>query len=511
MRKEDWVIKYITGANHSGMYLGVSDIYTLFFLYEQRLLTVRQLHTFYNHYHEQPINYNALINRLNKMVKLRFIKKANYYLKKRHGFEMSMYSIGDKGLYILEYAGFITNRKENPHVGRRQYEHTLGVKEVVIRTIDLEIKRKGWFCSQNGENLYVFKKLINEYGISNVSPFSRWSSIPKFIYESEEWGENENMERGARDERMYGKDDVLYSMQPFPMFKDIKDDDDNLKPDWIFRFNKHQLSIEVDTGSERNPVIVSKIKKYIRLAKLMPTIQHHVIFAIIDNSYPTISEHGSRKQRTSNLKELIREIPELATSNLQVYVTPMRRIPAVMYQVLNNARNTMNNNIDYYKQLIPRLNNSLAFSYNTNLIESKELLKDHGFYHQGFLTTNLPVYHFQKKVTQNAVGLLEFRAIVTKMIEGNVNSYKTLAELSQLLAKNNSHEGKWVFPRDTKIIAIYPNELPETESSVLHDIFHSSISDNVILVREEDIKSFNPQFYDIRQRELKQFEDFFYQ
>lgn len=421
-----------------------------------------------------------------------------------------MYSIGDKGIYILEHAGFITNRKEHPYVGRRQYEHALGVKEVVIRTIDLEIKRKGWFCSQKGENLYVFKKLINEYGISNIAPFSKWSSIPKFIYESEEWGENENMVKGERGERMHGKDDVLYSIQPFPLFSDTKDEDDNLKPDWIFRFNKHPLSIEVDTGSERNPVIVSKIKKYIRLAKLMPTIQHHVIFAIIDNSYPTISEHGSRKLRTSNLKELIRKIPELATSNLQVYVSPMRRISAIMHQVLNYAHNTMNNNMDYHKQLIQRLNNSLSFSYNTNLIASEEQLRDHGFYHHGFLKTNLPVYHFQKKGTQNAVGLLESRAIVTKMIEGNVTSYKILVELSQLLAKNNSHEGKWVLPRDTKIIAIYPKELPETESAVLHDIFLSSISDNVILMSEEDIKQFNPQFYDIRQRALKQFKDFFY-
>lgn len=445
------------------------------------------------------------------MCKLKILKRENYYLKKRHGFEISMYSIGDKGLYILELAGFITGGKENLYIKRKQYEHSLGVKEVVIRTIDLEIKRKGWFCSQNGENLYVFKKLIDEYGISNVAPFSKWSSIPKFIYESEEWGTNENMGQGLKGKRMHGKDDVLYSIQPFPLFRDTKDEDDNLKPDWIFRFNKHQLNIEVDTGSERNPVIVSKIKKYIRLAKLMPTSQHHVIFAIIDNSYQTVSDHGSRKQRTSNLKELIREIPELATSNLQVYVSPMRRISAVTHQVLNHARNTMNNNIDYHKQLIQRLNNSLAFSYNTSLIESEEQLKEHGFYHQGFLKTNLPVYYFQKKVTQNAVGLLEFRAIVTKMIESNVISYKTLAELSQLLAKNNSHEGKWVLPRDTKIIAIYPNDLPETESSVLHDIFHSSISENVILVREEDIKQFDPQFYDIRQRELKQFEDFFYQ
>ncbi|MED1568661.1 MULTISPECIES: hypothetical protein [Bacillus cereus group] len=82
MKKEDWVIKYITGKNHTGIYLGISDVYTLFFLYEQRLLTVRQLNTFFNYYHDQPMNYNALRNRLNKMCKLKIIKKDNYYLKK---------------------------------------------------------------------------------------------------------------------------------------------------------------------------------------------------------------------------------------------------------------------------------------------------------------------------------------------------------------------------------------------------------------------------------------------
>lgn len=79
MKKEDWVIKYITGKNHSGMYLGVSDVYTLFFLYEQRLLTVRQLYTFCNHYHEQPMSYNAFRNRLNNMCKLKILKRENYY------------------------------------------------------------------------------------------------------------------------------------------------------------------------------------------------------------------------------------------------------------------------------------------------------------------------------------------------------------------------------------------------------------------------------------------------
>lgn len=509
MKREDWIIKYITDKNHTGMYMGVSDLYTLFFLYEQKLLTVKQMNTFYNYYHEKPMHYNAFRNRLNKMYKLKIIRKDNYYLKKRHGYEMSMYSIGEKGLYILKHAGFINWDKENIYVGKRQYEHTLGIKEAVLRTIDLEIKRKGWFLSQDGENIYVFKKFIDDYGLNNIAPFSKWSSIPKYIYESEDWGENEIVGRAARGERMYSKSDVLYSIQPFPLFKEIQEDEDNLKPDWIFRFNKHQLNLEIDSGAEKNKIIINKIKRYIRLTQLMPTIQHHVIFAIIDNSYPTVSEHGARKQRTSNLKDLIRSIPELSTSTLQVYVTPMKRVSPVMYQILSYAGLEKDDNFEYHKQIIQRLNSSLSFSYNSNLLSTEVELREHGFFHQGFQNTKLPVYHFQKKNNQNATGLLEFWGIVTRMIEGNVNNFKMLVELSQLLAKNNSYEGKWVLPRDTKIIAIYPKELNETESSILHDIFHSSISNNVILMREEDIKQFNPQFYDIKQRELRMFEDFF--
>ncbi|MGR9635589.1 hypothetical protein ACU82A_32030 [Bacillus cereus] len=160
--------------------------------------------------------------------------------------------------------------------------------------MELEANRKGWILGLNGDLTYVFKNFIKEYGINNLYPFTLWPNHPHFIYESDEWGFHKNLGQSVRDKRTQ-KDDVLYSIQPFPLFKDIKEEDNNLKPDWIFRINKHFLSIEVDTGTERNNVIESKIKKYITLSKLMPTINHHVIFSIVDNSYPTVSDHGTKK------------------------------------------------------------------------------------------------------------------------------------------------------------------------------------------------------------------------
>ncbi|OUB88450.1 hypothetical protein BK784_28450 [Bacillus thuringiensis serovar medellin] len=509
MKKDTWILKYINGKNHSGMYLTISDMYTLLFLYEQRLLTVKQLYTFNSFFYNESMNYNAFRNRLNKMSNLKLLKKENYYLKKRYGYEMNMFTIGDKGLFILEQAGFIKNAKENFYISRRQYEHTLGIKEVVLQTIELEANRKGWILGLNGDITYVFKNFIKEYGIDNLYPFSLWPNKPHFIYESNEWGSHINLGQSDRD-KWTRKDDVLYSIQPFPLFKDIKEEDNNLKPDWIFRINKHFLSIEVDTGTERNNIIESKIKKYIKLTKLMPTINHHVIFSIVDNSYPTVSDHGTKKQRTANLKELIKNIPELAASNLKVYVTPMRRIQAVMYQILEKTRYQRIPEQEFHNGIISRLNNVITFPYTATLINTDESLKELGFYHQGFLSKKLPVYHFHKKDEQNAKGLLEFDAIVIKMQEGNVNSYKDLSEVAQLLVQSDSERGKLVMPRDTKIIAIYPKELEGTETSVMHDIFHSSASkQNVILIRENDIRQFNPCFFDIQQREMKLFEEFF--
>lgn len=75
MRKDTWILKYINGKNHSGIYLTISDIYTLLFLYEQRLLTVKQLYTFNSYFHNEPMNYNAFRNRLNKMSNLKLLKK----------------------------------------------------------------------------------------------------------------------------------------------------------------------------------------------------------------------------------------------------------------------------------------------------------------------------------------------------------------------------------------------------------------------------------------------------
>ena len=92
--------------NHSGIYLTISDIYTLLFLYEQRLLTVKQLYTFNSYFHNEPMNYNAFRNRLNKMSNLKLLKRKLLF-KKRYGYEMNMFTIGDKGLFILEQAGFI--------------------------------------------------------------------------------------------------------------------------------------------------------------------------------------------------------------------------------------------------------------------------------------------------------------------------------------------------------------------------------------------------------------------
>lgn len=510
MKNEIAVVKYITGENGSGLYLSPSDLYCLLFLYEQKLLTVKQLNTFRSFFYENKQNFNAFRNRLNKMAKLKIIKKENYYLKKKDGIELGMITIGEKGVFLLQQSGFLPEDIHYSYVSKKQFEHTLGIREVVINTIELETLEKSWMISgEKGEHTYVFNKYISNYGINNIHPFSKWANIPKIIYDNDEWGVNNYEPYNYKAERSNFFDDTLYSISPFKLKHDIQDEDHNLKPDWMFRLNNHYINIEVDTGTERIGVIESKIRRYVKLASMMPNVQHHVIFVLIDDSYQTVFDYGTRKQRALKLKEVIKKMPEFNTSNLNVVVTPMRRVQPIMYQLLKQSKKPLVKE-DYYEMLIKRLNNSLTFSYTAEKLKTVESLKKHGFYQKVFLDNTFSVYHFKKKHSKNARGVLEFNAIMLNIQEGDVRAYQLLFELSKLLSNAESDKGRLVLPRDTKVFAIYPNELPQSESAINYDIFHSSTKENaVILMRAEEIFQFNPHFYDVKQRRHKLFEDFF--
>lgn len=510
MLNDKRIAKYIIGKNEKGIYLTIGDLYSLLFLYEQRLLTVSQMYKFYSFFYNQPKNFNAFRNRLNKMAKLKIIRKENYALKKKNGFELGMITISDKGVFILEQCGFIPKNQNYTFVSKRQFEHTLGIREVVLNSIELEVNRKGWILAgPTGEHTYMFSKLISKYGIDNLSPFNKWSAIPKHIYDDEDWGDNILETSEINTDHNIFKENTLYSIPPFKLIHDIEGADSDLKPDWIFRYNNHYFNIEVDTGTERGGVIESKVKRYIKLAHLMPSIQHHVIFALVDDSYQTVYEHGRKKARTQNLKEQIRRIPEFSTSKVNVVIVPIKRIQNVMFQLLQQTQNTQFNG-KYFETLVKRMNNSFAFSYNGVPLNTPELLKQFGFYHKGLLNIDLPIFKFEKKDIKNARGVLEFNAIIIKMHEGSVRSAHMLIQLSNLLKRSENDNGRLVIPRNTKIFAIYNNEYLPDESSILHDTLHSAISEkHVILMRETDINQFNPQFYCVKKRGVKPFEDFF--
>ncbi len=115
-------------------------------------------------------------------------------------------------------------------------------------------------------------------------------------------------------------------------------------PDWVFTYRNRIICFELDTGTQYQGVIESKVKRYELLrASLEPRAIHLVVFfAVLDSSVSGIveSKKNDRRRRITSIKKTISQTLEQGWEDY--YVTSTHRAPhavlALMYEWANNIK-----------------------------------------------------------------------------------------------------------------------------------------------------------------------------
>ncbi|WP_026801327.1 replication-relaxation family protein [Pontibacillus halophilus] len=251
------------------------------FLQTSRLLKTKQLESLFVDYFGNSINDRTMRKRLNKFVEYDVLasKQLDYGVGAQ---KYNVYRLGDKGAELLQDYKLLEANMDSNHLyslfSKTNYDHYLATQEMLIRTLT---GAKAYQAHNDVEAGQVFTNL------HSINP----SSHPYLDMESKS---------------------VL------------------LTPDWIIKSNNKLLSIECDSGTEVQRHIVDKLERYMTLAHYYKDEEHHVLFGIIDKSFPTrIAANNNRSRRVSNIKQLIIELPGFINSNLNLQVISMERTKQV--------------------------------------------------------------------------------------------------------------------------------------------------------------------------------------
>ncbi|MGG6447777.1 hypothetical protein [Pseudobacillus badius] len=386
-----FTLRYITGHRGTeGLYLIEADLYMLYFLYLQREVSQSQLNRFYNLFIDAASS--TFRGKLIRLEKEQLIAKYSIALARSE--KRNLVTLGKKGFDLLKRVGWI-EEEDNKQLftGRRNYDHSIGTKEVVLQI--LEEERAAGYLFGGGEKGHLFKsfpqqqKVKRKTLIMNASrgklPFSHTdeeirsyihscipSSFPASNYERmldelpcKEVNEFEGRIRADPHEHtfeenknlvMFGDeysnipDNRLYILDPLedPLFFRNKEDI-ILMPDATFKLNCHRIHIELDARTEKikrgkrdsaqTTSLEMKFEKYDKLAKEHPNIHHHVIFVQLDNTIDLTRQYGKGDRRVRNLKKEMLKVGELKSlTNIDVYFLSLERLREVSSSLIRSLR-----------------------------------------------------------------------------------------------------------------------------------------------------------------------------
>jgi hypothetical protein len=483
-------IKFITGKNAQGLYLENADIQTLLFLNEQKLISQMQLYEFYKLF--KHVHYDSFRKRMRKFEEKGIIQKRKYVLMRKNGFRLDLLRITPKGASILIEAGLLS-KASGSYEPKKNYDHVLGTKEVVIQAIRHEAEQTGFMLGGGGEHLFLF----NNKAPNDQLKTSQFLNIPSGnirIYENEDLGVNQQIQRGEQRFRLIN---TLYSFDPYRYRYLDENRNHFIIPDWVFGFsdgiNNYRINIEVDTGSEKfkkgesderlNIVsIEAKIENYIKLAKLYPRNKHFILIAHLDNSITVKGDYGRKISRIKNFKQRIIGVQGFLDSPLEIYVFPIARSKKVVGHILESIKGKYSEESLLQQAIRALINNPyLIKQYKIDVIESHEGLKA-----KNILATKLDytvpgIITFTERYPQNPHDIFEQSFIPVILFEGDVRSQDKLVYLSEQVEK---HQYSW--PKNTKILAIYPDK-----DSMMGDILRSDVLEkHVYLSNLEDLSTY---------------------
>lgn len=451
--------KYITGFNEQGVYLNESELTTLLFLYEHKLLTQRQLYEFFTLTNgNKEYNYNSFCNRLNKFEKLEVIKRTRYDLIRRNGIYMNLVEIDPKGIELLYLSGYLENNF-NQRIPKSNYEHLIGIKQSVIEAYKVLTNEFGFAVGvsssrdntkQTSNFLYIIDK-EKSLDIAAIKSEAEEREV-LYVFKSEEYGVNPKGPRIRPETSLLAyKGAVLTSYNHITnYFRDRNLPEDfvtGLYPDWMITQYSNTFDIEFDTGTEKFDIIRGKIDNYIELNN--KDSQDHVVFFIsLDDTITTRNFTDVQIERLASLKHFLM-INGLRGGELDVYLFPLGRTQAVYQKAM------LNEYMDYADVMrafaIQNVKRLKLVPLNT-----PELLKENRIYRTNFddydATIFLQANHLVEPIT-----LMPFQ-----LKEGDL---RTMDEFCYFGGKIHGGELPHGY---TKAVGIY-----ETKEELLNDIISS--------------------------------------
>lgn len=480
--------------NKQGLRLRRADVETLLFLFEEKVLSQKQLYRFYSLFVQQGIHYDSFKKRISKFIRLGLIKNYKYIVKnKRHGVRMNMLQLTEKGHWLLVTANFL--KSDFTEITNNRLDRTLASKEILLHFLEEQSQNKGYFISAATQNLYLTTKytelidgfIASSYLKSVDQPIKiHANQYPTLFVNSKPLIDVSNLNNG-----------LFFNIEQ-KSFNSVSISDGVLVVD------QHPILVEIDfghktiikntelnRGSEEEAAKVPKVQE--RILSLVNDISNSdeatILYVYVDDAILFRRYYGEKNNRIHTFKKhFIDVLDNEEKSNFigkdkqtNLFVCSLSRSENVTGTILKYIRGEL-----LEERLIDKT--FIAFHQFIEQVEAKQKqftniqhVKPLNDGQDLIIFKELNIKHvFHLKQTE----YIDAFFIPLVMYEGNFQCQQQLHFLSQQFKKNKEKLG---LPKESRILAIYHNA-----ESMEHDICRDDIEfEEVIFCNLEELDKQN--------------------
>lgn len=268
------------GSNGRRIVLQKEELLLLKELCIHRTMQSKDVHDFYQCASEKPRHSDSISRRLKRLVDVGILLRMKEDVSTTRAIiSKYYYKIARRGLWALVQVGVLTEEEAN---------------QLHLQILSLRIPKVHNIAASSLANRVRVKGI--QTGMTGFNHF-----------------------RGVDDERL------LNNLKTIDVEREI------VIADWVFQEDERTIYLEVDSGSQQNRVIESKVARYIKFAR---TIEDEVVivFSIMDESVNK-AKSSDRSRRVASLKECMPACQHWP-DNLSIYVITAKRTPDLILRLL---------------------------------------------------------------------------------------------------------------------------------------------------------------------------------
>lgn len=283
---EQNIIKLKKNGRFSGIHITSYEMDLLRLIFELKVISSRNVHTFYQAHSLPSRSSNAITNRLAKLVDAGILQRLDdaHVLRFEYKPVAYYYRVGNRGYELLYGEEFITEKEKEYG---KIYSSNFPIPTEHNKAIGSLLTNMQIALTQSGKSFDSLGTLSR-----------RGDRHPEFALS-------------------------VYQLDFAPII-----------PDWTFETEEQIICLELDSGSQTTGIIQSKFYRYNKMAKRLnkPLI---VFFSV---GLDIFAEVTNRERRVPSLKDVFPEQTEWSDS-LDIYVVPSgRTIPLLKRLIERNAR-----------------------------------------------------------------------------------------------------------------------------------------------------------------------------